>query len=238
MYGPLVMATEGISSWEEATVDLDPSLSGVTLNGAAQAADRQGEAYSNLYTMNFNGHTFVPDYYANRHTTHYFRLNLPGTPQQVAGSGEQAVNLTDLNEAMLEAKRRRNDQQRWEALEVKVPEYSPWAKHGFARMMDNLAAAENVLNNPDLSANQNAIDKATANLNAAINSMRPGNLPELEDMDQLLPLLDKAKAVQNPSAELKEAIEYAEMVVKYVSDGSGTLDMIEKATKQLSNHIR
>ena len=238
MYGPLVMATEGINSWDEATVDLDPSLSGVTLNGAAQAPDRQGESYSNLYTMSFNGHTFVPDYYANRHTTHYFRLNLPGTPQQVAGSGEQAVNLTDLNEAMLEAKRRRNEQQRWEALEVKVPEYSPWAKHGFARMMENLAAAENVLNNPDLSTDQNAIDKATANLNAAINSMRPGNLPELEDMDQLLPLLDKAKAVQNPSAELKEAIEYAEMVVKYVSDGSGTLDMIEKATKQLSNKLR
>ena len=63
--------------------------------------------------------------------------------------------------------------------------------------------------------------------------MRPGNLPELEDMEKLLPLVEKAKAQSSPSAELKEAIEYADMVVKYVSDGSGTMDMIEKATAKL-----
>ena len=32
---------------------------------------------------------------------------------------------------------------------------------------------------------------------------------------------------------MKEAVEYAEMVVKYVSDGSGTMDMIQKATDRL-----
>ena len=63
--------------------------------------------------------------------------------------------------------------------------------------------------------------------------MRPGNLPELEDLDELLPLLTKARENANPSAKLKEAIEYAEMVVKYVSDGSGTQDMIDRATRQL-----
>jgi hypothetical protein len=45
--------------------------------------------------------------------------------------------------------------------------------------------------------------------------------------------VEKANAVKNPSKQLKEAIEYAEMVVKYVSDGSGTLDMIEKVENRL-----
>ena len=96
-----------------------------------------------------------------------------------------------------------------------------------------MRAAEAVLDNPDLNADQAAIDKATANLNAALNTMRPGNLPELEDMDELLPLLEKARAIQQPSPQVKEAVEYAEMVVKYVSDGSGTMDMIQKATDRL-----
>ena len=223
MYGPLVMATNGIDNWNDATIDFEPSLANVKLNGADQ----------NVYTITVGDRTFVPDYYADRHITHYFRLNMPGTPEQVGEGDDKAVTLTDLNEAMQEAKRRRNAQQRWLAMEVKVPEYAPWAKHGYERMMANLSAAENVLNNPDKANDQNAIDKATTNLNAALNSMRPGNLPELEDMDELLPLLEKAKAVQNPSEELKAAIDYAEMVVKYVSDGSGTMDMIEKATNML-----
>ena len=94
-------------------------------------------------------------------------------------------------------------------------------------MMEQMRAAEAVLDNPDLNADQAAIDKATANLNAALNTMRPGNLPEL------LPLLEKARAIQQPSPQVKEAVEYAEMVVKYVSDGSGTMDMIQKATDRL-----
>ena len=54
-----------------------------------------------------------------------------------------------------------------------------------------------------------------------------------KDLDELLPLLTKARETTNPSSKLKEAIEYAEMVVKYVSDGSGTQDMIDRATRQL-----
>jgi hypothetical protein len=69
--------------------------------------------------------------------------------------------------------------------------------------------------------------------------MRPGNLPELEDMDALLPLLEKARAKSTPQTKaLNEAIEYAEMVVKYVSDGSGTMDMIEKATRRLQDSLQ
>ncbi len=75
----------------------------------------------------------------------------------------------------------------------------------------------------------------TTELNAALNTMRPGNLPELEDLDELLPLLSRAKENANPSARLREAIEYAEMVVKYVSDGSGTQDMIDRAVRQLKD---
>ncbi len=249
MYGPLVMATHGIESWDAATIDIDPSLSGVTLKGAqgrmavpgprrhrpnyTKAATTDDGTYSNIYMMSYAGMDFVPDYAADRGITHYFRFNLPGTPQQVAGDDDKAVDLSALNEAVQEAKRRRNAQNRWLDMEVKVPEYAPWAKHGYERMMQNLGAAENVINNPDVNGDQNVVDKTTANLNAALNSMRPGNLPELEDMDELLPLLDKAKATPNPSAKLKEAIDYAEMVVKYVSDGSGTLDMIEKAVNTL-----
>ena len=147
--------------------------------------------------------------------------------------GEGGADISALRETMVEAKSRRNAQQRWNDLEVKVPEYAPWAKHGYRRMMEQMRAAEAVLDNPDLNADQAAIDKATANLNAALNTMRPGNLPELEDMDELLPLLEKARAIQQPSPQVKEAVEYAEMVVKYVSDGSGTMDMIQKATDRL-----
>ena len=35
------------------------------------------------------------------------------------------------------------------------------------------------------------------------------------------------------SAELKDAIEYAQMVMKYVTDGSGTHDMIQTAVERL-----
>jgi hypothetical protein len=37
---------------------------------------------------------------------------------------------------------------------------------------------------------------------------------------------------------LTEAIEYAEMVVKYVGDGSGTHDMIENAVSKLKQSIK
>ncbi len=232
MYGPLVMTATGIQNWDEATIDIDPAMTGVSLNGAKD--EQPGGAYANVYTLDYAGKTFVPDYYANRRCTHYFRLNMPGTPEPVLGEdGDNGADISQLRETMSEAKNRRNAQQRWIQMEVKVPEYAPWARHGYRRMMQQLAQAESVLDNPDMNNDQSAIDKATANLNAALNTMRPGNLPELEDMSQLLPLLESAKKVENPSAKLKEAIEYAEMVVKYVSDGSGTMDMIQKATDML-----
>jgi DUF1680 family protein len=236
-YGPLVMATEGLSNWNEATLTLNPALNSLTLNGPSD--EQPGSAYTNVYTMDIGGRRFIPDYYADRHVTHYFRFTLPGDPEPVVGDEDgSGVDIALLRETMTEAKSRRNAQQRWNDMALKVPEYAPWAKHGYARMMEQLHNAERILDNPDQSSDQAAIDKATANLNAALNSMRPGNLPELEDMEELLPLVEKAKAVENPSEELKEAIDYAEMVVKYVSDGSGTMDMIEKATDRLNERLR
>ena len=234
MYGPLVMATSDIKSWDEATVDLNPSLQDVRLNGAQEG---QG-ADAHLYTLSFVGHDFVPDYHADRNATHYFRLRLPGIPETVNIDGEAGVDISALHEAMIEAKSRRDAQGRWNDMAVKVPEYAPWAKHGFKRMMEQLSIAQRTLDDPDTNNDQKAIDKATTNLNAAINTMRPGNLPELEDMDNLLQQLEKARAIARPSKAQKDAIAYAEMVVKYVSDGSGTMDMIEKAEAHLKSVVK
>lgn len=71
------------------------------------------------------------------------------------------------------------------------------------------------------------------NTNAAINTMRPGNLAELEDLSELLALINQSKQQAAPNKTLQEAIKYAEMVVSYVSDGSGTHDMIQRALTRL-----
>lgn len=179
---------------------------------------------------------WVPDYDANRHVTHYFRLLLPGEPIAVVPEGAEGgadVDDTRLKEAMQLARSRRDAQNAWNELTVKVPEYAPWAKHGYARLMEQFDRARALFDDAERSHSQEAIDAMTTELNAALNTMRPGNLPELEDLDALLPLLAKAREQQAPSAKLREAIDYAEMVVKYVSDGSGTADMIQRAERQL-----
>ena len=77
-------------------------------------------------------------------------------------------------------------------------------------------------------------------LNAAINTMRPGNLAELEDLEPLLASLEKARKIPASAihAQLTESIDYADMVVKYVSDGSGTLDMIQEAQRRLEKALK
>lgn len=125
---------------------------------------------------------------------------------------------------------RKAAQEAWIALEVKVPEYSPWAPYGYARLMEQFESVKAVNENRGKNYNQEEVNNATSTLNAAINTMRPGNLPELEDMNDLLKLLKEARgAVVEDKKALKEAVEYSEMVVRYVGDGSGTMDMIVKA---------
>lgn len=89
------------------------------------------------------------------------------------------------------------------------------------------------MNAPDDKYTQDDIDQIADALNAVINTMRPGNLPELEDLDDLMLLLEKAKLLPEDNDKANRAIGYAGMVIRYVSDGSGTMDMIERATNQL-----
>ena len=212
MYGPLVMATTGIKNWDEATIDVAPDLSDVTVGNM---------------TLHHGGHTFIPDYDGDKHLTHYFRMNIPADPAGLlTGDGSPvAIDKSLLRELLLIAKSRSDEQQAWNALTVKVPEYAPWAVHGFARMTEQYAKAQPYMDAPEDRYSQEEIDNAASALNTVINTMRPGNLPELEDLDELQQLLDNQKA--------NRAISYAGMVIRYVSDGSGTMDMIQRATNQL-----
>ena len=230
MYGPLVMAAEGIRNWDEATLQAETLP---TLNPQLSTPNSSTFNFQ-LSTPNSSTLHLLPDYAADRHVTHYFRFLFPGEPiAVVSDASTSGVDDTRLKDAMQLARSRRDAQNAWNEMAVKVPEYAPWAKHGFARLMEQFDRARALYDDADRSQSQQAIDDMTTELNAALNTMRPGNLPELEDLDELLPLLNKAREAAVPSAKLKEAIKYAEMVVKYVSDGSGTQDMIDRAVRQL-----
>ena len=72
MYGPLVMASPDITSWDQAEFTLDPDLKEIVLNG--HTAD--GGTMGNVYTLTLGGKTFYPDYYLTDPATHYLRLNV------------------------------------------------------------------------------------------------------------------------------------------------------------------
>ncbi len=207
MRGPLVMAATGIKTWEEATVDTNYDLS-----------------------------TFIPDYDGDKHLTHYFRMNIPTDPASKASVADGfPVDKSELRELLLIAKSRGSEQKEWNALTVKVPEYAPWAVHGFARMEEQYAKAQPYMDAPADRYTQEEIDNVASALNAVINTMRPGNLPELEDLDELQQLLEKAKQLPNDNEKANRAISYAGMVIRYVCDGSGTMDMIQRATNLLKD---
>jgi hypothetical protein len=65
--------------------------------------------------------------------------------------------------------------------------------------------------------------------------MRPGNLPEPEDLYPLSTLLRQADRVISAemTPQLTEAVAFARMVISYVNEGSGTHDMIRNATRKL-----
>ena len=230
MYGPLAMASADIHDWDQATVDIDTRLDSICLNGPTDEKGTDG----NLYSLTLQGRTFLPDYYHTDHATHYLRINQPDAPAPAedARQAEKNAKLT-LDEALQTARDRRKVQEQWLALEVKVPDHAPWAPHGYARLMEQLQRVEGVLQAKASALPVDELSALASALNAAINTMRPGNLPELEDLDGLLALLQRAKAVDAPSGSMEKAIEFAEMVVKYVADGSGTMDMIVKAQERL-----
>ena len=217
MRGPLVMAATGITTWDEATVDLTSSP-------------------SHILTFSPSHLHFIPDYEGDKHLTHYFRLHLPVINVQCSMFNVQCsmADKSQLRELLLIAKARSDEQQAWNAMDVKMPEYAPWAKHGFTRMEQQYAKAQPYMDAPDDRYTQEEIDKVASALNAVVNTMRPGNLAELEDLAELQQLLEKAKQ-QSESEKKNRATSYAGMVIRYVSDGSGTIDMIERATNQLKD---
>ena len=230
MYGPLVMATPDITVWEQAEFTLDSDLKDIVLKGSTGGEGTDG----NVYSLALADKTFYPDYYMTGHSTHYLRLNVLAGNKEAARSG--VVDKTYLEQAVKIAQSRADAQDAWNALEEKVPPFAPWAPNGYARMQEQLSAAQAVL--ADEKAGQEEVGKATSSLNAAINSMRPGNLAEPEDLDALLKLVTSAKEVENKSTPLREAIDFADMVIGYVNDGSGTKDFIDHAYRRLEEALK
>ena len=205
------MATKGINNWNEAIAVVDSRLDSITANPPTSASGTHG----NLYTLTLNGRTFIPDYAADKNSTHYLIIksetsNL-STSQLVTSSTSIAL-----------AEERIKEQETWLKMEKKVPEHAPWAPHGYARMVKELNRIK-----------QNAKNIDDSQLNVILNTMRPGNLAELEDLQPLLELMEKVKELGVRNEEIGAAIKYADMVVKYVSDGSGTLDMIKEAERRI-----
>lgn len=222
MYGPLAMTTTGINEWDEALVGTD-SLTDIRLGGPSADTGTDGH----LYTLDWGRHHFVPDYAADRKLTHYLLFQPSDTERDSTLS--TGVDNTKLTEMKTLAANRIAEQDRWMALRVKVPEYAPWAPHAFARMR----AAYDSLQQVDITL-QADIDRTADRLSALLAAMRPGNLPEVEDLQPLLAELARVKrSGSDSSPKAQQRIEYAEMVIRYVSDGSGTADMIGKALRQL-----
>ena len=224
MYGPLAMGTTGISNWNEATITLDNNFDNITVNRPTTESGTHG----NLYTLTIGNNTFLPDYTLDQNQTHYLRI---ATTENITNSD---ADFNELNNLFLIAKERKEAQESWESLTIKIPEHAPWAPHGYARLITQYNIADSLIRNQDTQSTIHHIPAVIADLSAVINTMRPGNLAEPEDLIELLHLIRQAKQLPS-SSTLQKAIEYAEMVVSYVSDGSGTHDMIHRATLSLKN---
>lgn len=234
MYGPLVMAGTGAQAWNQATLNIDSRLSNITVGESNGVTTGAG---ANLLTLKLDGKEFQPDYYRNANSTHYYRINL--TDAKSKKSKKVKIDFTELNSLLNLAAERKADQEKWNALSQKVPEYAPWAPFGYERMQKVMAQAQELVAKGKKKVTQDELEGTTAILNRAINTMRPGNLAEMEDLRELSGLLRRAGwPDDNTSEELKEAISYGRMVQKYVTDGSGTHDMIHAAVGKLKKAMK
>ena len=234
MYGPLVMAGTGAQTWNQATLNIDSRLSNITMGESNGVTTGAG---ANLLTLKLDGKEFQPDYYRNANSTHYYRINL--TDAKSKKSKKVKIDFTELNSLLNLAAERKADQEKWNALSQKVPEYAPWAPFGYERMQKVMAQAQELVAKGKKKVTQDELEGTTAILNRAINTMRPGNLAEMEDLRELSGLLRRAGwPDDNTSEELKEAISYGRMVQKYVTDGSGTHDMIHAAVEKLKKAMK
>ena len=218
MYGPLAMTGTGVQNWEDAVI----SLSKVVACGHSSENGYNG----NVYSLKVDGEEFLPDYFRNEKSTHYYRIEPQGGWNSGADNGP--VNKSRLLASLQVARGRLDAQKAWDAMATKVPEYAPWAARGFERMLEALKRAEDVYSDGSKTFGQREVNSATGQLNTAINSMRPGNLAEPEDLEPLFETMwEIGRNPQDPA--MREAFEYARMVIGYVRDGSGTPDMIRKA---------
>lgn len=231
MYGPLVMATPDVREWNKADIEINSTLSNISAYGPTPDEGTNG----NVYSLKLDGKTFTPDYYQTGHSTHYLRLNMSTEAKKKTS---KKIDKTTLLQVIELAKSRMEEQENWLAAAVKTPNYAPWAPNGYKRLTTQLEKARQTYDNTSKTLTQNDIDAAERELSVAINTMRPGNLAEPEDMNELLPLLTSTKNIENKSTELREAINYADMVVQYVNDGSGTKDMITKASQRLKEGLK
>lgn len=229
MYGPLVMAGTGAQTWNQATLNIDSRLSNITVGESNGVTTGAG---ANLLTLKLDGKEFQPDYYRNANSTHYYRINL--TDAQAKKKSKVKVDFTELNSLLNLAKQRKSDQEKWNVLSQKVPEYAPWAPNGYERMLKAMEQAQALIAKGKKKVTLDELEGNTAILNRAINTMRPGNLAEMEDLRPLSAFLRRAGwPDETTSTELKDAISYGRMVQKYVTDGSGTHDMINAAVEKL-----
>ncbi len=240
MYGPLAMATPHVKEWSHADFHINETLNNISRELDDETDGTGGPLYKlTMYDVpNYHSNQdqprpftidLTPDYYQTDHSTHYLRLHVRGSA--VRNDRQQlAINQQMLSVAIETAMERKNEQEAWHALAVKVPEFAPWAPYGYQRLMAEMQKAEQISKMKSPTSKQ--ISEMVSSLNVAINTKRPGNLAEPEDLAELLPLLENAKNAEKTPA-LQEAINYANMVVQYVNDGSGTHDMINKAIKGL-----
>lgn len=120
----------------------------------------------------------------------------------------------------------------------RVSEKNAWAPHGYERLQQAMSDAQAVVKKGKKNVTANEVETVTASLNKAINTMRPSNLAEMEDLQPLSALLRRAGTPdESSSKELKDAVAYGKMVMRYVTDGSGTKDMINNAVKRLKTAI-
>ncbi len=218
MYGPLVMASPDIHNWDQAEMALKSNLSDITEKPVTGTDGTGGP----LYALAIDGKGFQPDYYQTGNATHYLRLSLS---DESAGKQNKRVSTEALQQAIALA-------------EERTAQPQAWAPHGMERMKEQLEKAQLLARQPVKKLDQKEVQAQTSALNMAINAMRPSTLAEPEDLAQLLPLLSSAKNVENKSTQLREAINYGDMVVQYVNDGSGTHDLIEKATQLIEKSLQ
>ena len=90
-----------------------------------------------------------------------------------------------------------------------------------------MALAQELVAKGKKKVTQDELEGTTAILNRAINTMRPGNLAEMEDLRELSGLLRRAGWPDDNR-----------MVQKYGTDGSGTHDMIHAAVGKLKKAMK